>query len=474
MKSSKQSNIEGRIDRRRLLSWRLNVPLLAVGALLGGPGCWSHGLPTIEPEPSSGTGGTGGTGGSGGTAGHRGAGPQSNKLDLLLMIDDSASMAPLQAKLTQQLPGMLNSLKDPTTGKYPDLHVGVVSSSMGGGNWANVNGCQAALHPGDDQAKLQQGPGGAGSGACTMLHMGQKFLANGDGTTASPANFDGDIGAAVQCMAALGDTGCGFESPFRSIVYALNKSRDPLDPDNAGFMRDDARLAIIMLTNEDDCSVAANSLLLDPVVNSATDPTGLGALASYRCNEFGHLCGGAPPPHGYDFATSTFNLPTGTFRTASGPGTGGVILNDCVSEDGNGKTDPLVVDPVQGLPDPTMGHLFSSIPELVAGLRSYKSNPADVFVAAIAGPTKDASGGSLYRVFAQTNPAAGNELDPVVDHSCVQVDADGQIEYADPAVRIEQLVDGFSANGSFYPICASDYSAVTQDIATKLNALISR
>ena len=46
------------------------------------------------------------------------------------------------------------------------------------------------------------------------------------------------------------------------------------------------------------------SLLLDPGINSVDDPSGLGALQSYRCNEFGHLCddpaGGAakvPPPH---------------------------------------------------------------------------------------------------------------------------------------------------------------------------------
>jgi hypothetical protein len=213
------------------------------------------------------------------------------------MIDNSTSMAPLQAKLNQQVPAMLASLKDPATGQYPDLHVGVVSSSMGAGDWGNVNGCYAGDHPGDDEAKLLQGPGGAGSGACAMLHMGQKFLANGDGTAASPANFDGDIGAAVQCMASLGENGCGFESQFKSVLFALQKAEDPLDPDNAGFLRSDARLAIIMLTNEDDCPVDSSSLLLDPHVNSVTDPTGLGALQSYRCNEFGHLCGGAPPPH---------------------------------------------------------------------------------------------------------------------------------------------------------------------------------
>jgi len=455
--------------------WRwLLGPVLVTGL---GTGCWTRGLPTIEPG-GEGTGGSAvgghrGTGGSMGTGGSGQVMTVPNKLDLLFMIDNSASMAPLQAKLAQQVPNLLNRLRDATTGQYPDLHVGVVSSSMGGGAWANVNGCVSGSHPGDDEGKLLQGPGGPGSGACSMLHMGEKFLATGDGTGMSPPNFEGDIATAVQCMTSLGDNGCGFESQLKSVWYALNKAQDPVDPDNGGFLRLDARLAVILLTNEDDCSVAADSLLLDPGVNSATDPTGLGALQSYRCNEFGHLCGGAPPPHGYDFATNTFNVPTGTYRTAAGPGTGGIVLNDCVSADQNGKTDPLVSAP-NGEPDPSMGHLYPSISAFTDALRSLKANPADVFVSAIAGPTTAADGSSLYRVFAQPNPAAGNEPDPVVDHSCVQADANGQLEYADPAVRIHQFVDGFGANGTFYPICASDYSVATQSIASSLHTLIAR
>jgi len=475
--------------RARLLSataWRWVLGPVLVTTL--GTGCWTRGLPTIEPGDGSGgngahggsRGGSGGPVASGGRGGARGSGGNggqtmatANKLDLLLMIDDSSSMAPLQAKLAQQLPNLLNGMKDPATGLYPDLHVGVVSSSFGGGAWSNVNQCAAGFHPGDDGAKLLQGPGGAGSGTCAMLHMGQKFLANGDGTASAPPNFEGDIGAAVQCMASLGDNGCGFEMPLKSVMFALSKAMDPLDPDNGGFLRPDARLAVILLTNEDDCSVSDASLLLDPGVNSATDPTGLGALQSYRCNEFGHLCGGAPPPHGYDFSTNMFNLATGTYRTATGPGTGGVVLNDCVSAEENGKTDPLLADP-SGAPDPTMGHLFPTTAQFVGYLRGLKANPADVFVSAIAGPTTAADGSSLYRVFAQQNPAANGELDPVVDHSCVQAGANGNVEYADPAVRIHQVVDGFGANGTFYPICAADYSAATQSIASSIHSLIAR
>ena len=469
---------------------------LMVAIAATGLGCYARGLPTIEPGDGDGTGGKaspGGTGGgfvaTGGVIGSGGAGgarprdpvnvppfgnpptspPAANKLDLLFMIDDSASMAPLQAKLAQEIPSLLDGLRSRSNMQMPDLHVGVVSSSMGAGRWANVNQCMSAAYPGDDQGKLLQGPGGPGSGACAMLHMGQKFLSTGDGTSTAP-NFDGDLPTAIQCMTALGDSGCGFESPFKSVTYALHKGQDPLDPDNGGFLRPDASLAIILFTNEDDCSVPDDSLLIDPGVNSVTDPTGLGALSSYRCNEFGHLCGGAPPPHGYDFATNTFNLSAGTFRTAAGPGMGGMVLNGCVSADGEGKTDSSLQDPT-GQPDPSMGHLFGGIDSLVQAISSYKA-AGRVFVAAIAGPTVDADGSSLYRVFAQANPAA-NELDPVVDHSCVQAGTNGQAEYADPAVRIHQLVDGFGANGAFYPICASNYSTTVFDIADGIQTVIT-
>jgi len=419
----------------------LAVPMISAATALGG-GCSTKSIPVVD------------------TGGNRmdtlGLPTPTGKLDVLFMIDDSASMAPLQAKLMTQIPAFMNSLANPVTLEKPDLHVAVVSSSFGAGAWANVAQCGSGTHPGDDQGKFQQGPGGPGSGACPMLHAGETFLKSGDGTAADPPNFDGDVATALTCMAMLGDSGCGFEAPFASVMYALAKGRldrgptdSEHDPDNGGFLRLDAQLAVIMLTNEDDCSVRYDSLLLDPAVNSVTDPTGLGALSSYRCNEFGHLCAGSPPPHGY---------PTPIPAE-------GITLTSCVSAEEQGKTDPAVVDPF-GSPDPTNGHLWPTISDLSQFLRSLKANPADVFVAAIAGPTTDASGGSLYKVLPSSNTTNG-EVDPVIAHSCTQPTA-GEPEYADPAVRIKQWVDSFGPNGVFYPICAADFQGSMTGIATSM------
>jgi hypothetical protein len=163
-----------------------------------------------------------------------------HKLDLLFMIDDSSSMAPLQAKLRAQVPTFIDTLADPATGALPDLHVAVVSSSFGGGAWANVNQCHsAAANPstlGDDQGRFLQGAVGSNPSPCTMLHAGAKFLQTNNG---GAPNFDGDLRDAVGCITNLGDQGCGFESQFESIYYGLYKgSLSPTeDADNGGFLR---------------------------------------------------------------------------------------------------------------------------------------------------------------------------------------------------------------------------------------------
>jgi hypothetical protein len=407
------------------------------------------------------TGGAGGLG-EGGGGGHGASPANGSKLDLLFLIDDSASMGPVQAKLAKELPSVLSHFtQDPITGLPVDLHVGVVSSSMGAGAYGNVNQCHSRSYEpdtlGDYQGSLLQGPGGPHSGACPALNAGETFLATGDGVVTGP-NFTGDIGGVFACMALIGDKGCGFESPFGAVQAALERGSTPRDvtdggdPDNGGFLRLDARLAVVLLTNEDDCSVPATSLLLSPAVNSAADPTGLGALQSYRCNEFGHLCddpagGGGPkvpPPHTVSPTPST-----------------GVTLTGCESAEDQGRTDPLVLDTF-GNPDPTMGHLVT-VQSFVTFLKSLKPDPRDVFVAAIAAPP------TPYVVIPQMNSAAMGEIDPVVQHSCTVMTASGDPEYGDPAVRITQAVQSLGASRGFtQSVCDSSYASVLTMLAAAL------
>jgi hypothetical protein len=332
-----------------------------------------------------------------------------SKLDLLFMIDDSASMGPLQQKMRDQLPAFMNVLET-LPGGLPDLHVAVVSSSLGAGVFSNVPGCGSGTSGNLDGAF--QHPA-----ACTMLNGNQHFINSVPGTNGTRVtNFTGDITDAISCITNLGQTGCGFEHQFESVRFALEQAQSGVG-DNVGFLRPDAFLAIVMLTNEDDCSVPPNSMLFDPGQQSLADP--LGGLQSYRCNEFGHLCNGFPPPHLWSYTPQT--------------------LTNCTSaEDG-------VLVTVEGVS---------------AYLKSLKSDPSQIFVAALAGsPAHYTVAGKSFQL-----QNGVTEIQPTIQHSCSSATGD----YADPAVRVAQLIRSFGPNGVFENICADDLAPVMTTIAKSM------
>jgi hypothetical protein len=89
---------------------------------------------------------------------------------------------------------------------------------------------------------------------------------------------------AVACIVGqLGTSGCSFGQPLEAARRAL----DPRHGAGAGLVRDEALLAVLVLTNLDDCS-AANPALFDPRDSHLTDP--MGPLSLFRCFEFGIAC----------------------------------------------------------------------------------------------------------------------------------------------------------------------------------------
>ena len=98
----------------------------------------------------------------------------------------------------------------------------------------------------------------------------------------APATVQG-LTAAIKCIGSVGINGCGFEAQLESARRAL----DPQLNVNPGFLRADAALLVLFITDEDDCS-AQNTTLYDPQQQTLTDP--LGPLTSFRCFEFGVQC----------------------------------------------------------------------------------------------------------------------------------------------------------------------------------------
>jgi len=222
--------------------------------------------------------------------------PQSieKDVDMLFIVDNSNSMEQEQANLAKQFPSLIEALRSPKLGvadpkgspctsadrrncRIPNVHIGVVSSDLGAGNYS-LPSCEVA---GGDGGKLRNAPMVAG---CTPPK--DPYISYVDGlTNVSTTGKDGveQVKDAFGCIALLGTGGCGFEHQIESARRAL----DPTLNVNPGFIRKDAFLAVVWITDEDDCS-AKKPQLFDPAQQGLTDP--LGPLQSFRCTEFGISC----------------------------------------------------------------------------------------------------------------------------------------------------------------------------------------
>ena len=225
--------------------------------------------------------------------------PQNMAVDLLFVIDNSNSMDEEQRRLAVRFGQLLDALRSHRFGPdksgkpcssvdssgcdIPDLRVGVITTDLGAGNY-NLPSCEQA---GGDRGRLQSKATLAG---CTPPK--DRWISYKKGVSNVPGTGTDEIEKVKQafsCIARVGTGGCGFEQ----TIDASRRALDPLLNINPGFLRndpqknDDAMLAVVYITDEDDCS-AANVQLYDPSQQGLSDP--LGPLSSYRCFEFGVTC----------------------------------------------------------------------------------------------------------------------------------------------------------------------------------------
>ena len=330
-------------------------------------------------------------------------------IDILFMVDNSSSMAALQGQLLAGFDTFMYVL-DNIPGGTPDMHIGVISSDLGAGD-GSIENCDAA---GGDRGRLQR----VQSADCGNGDMAPRFLTISEATGIRVTNFSRPLPQEFACLARLGEAGCGFEQPFAAVKHALDPALAPAE--NLGFLRREASLAVIMISNEDDCSAAPGVPLYETSVNRSITSQ-LGPPTNFRCNEFGHLCRGFRPP-----------------RTATG------LLRDCQSNE-------------------TGGYL-ESITSFVDFLRGLKSDPAKVFVATVAGPP------TPYQVRVKPATTADTADWPEIGHSCTTADGAS----ADPAVRLNQLTDTLGPYGHFESICGDSMYTPLRRIASLLAKPLAR
>ena len=191
-------------------------------------------------------------------------------IDLVFVIDNSGSMNEEQLSLAANFNRFINVLEN-IEGGLPNVRIGVVSTDTGAGPNNGGTGCSAN----GDNGGLRTNP------ACGVSNAFIEDIEGANGTRMT--NYTGNLSDTFSCLATLGINGCGFEQPLESIKRALDGS----NPANNNFLRENAFLAIIIVSDEDDCSVY-NSTMFDTTQNDPNAP--LGALSSFRCFEFGVQC----------------------------------------------------------------------------------------------------------------------------------------------------------------------------------------
>jgi len=261
--------------------------LLLTAVALFGYGCFERQLRPVNPCTTS-------------NVGRRISIENVDTVDMLIMVDNSNSMSQEQALLRAEIPRIINVLTsgdrdaDGTRDFTPvrSMHVGIITSDLGAGNVPAgevVPSCDPGL--GDDGIMRNVS---TSSGAGCMANYPRRVF-EFVSMTDDPASFATDIG----CVADLGTGGCGFEQQLEVTLKALSPAAPnanvasfyspPVffggtfghgDGMNDGFLRPDSALAIILLTDEEDCSVPDYSIFYP------MDPFYLGNPLNLRCSRF--------------------------------------------------------------------------------------------------------------------------------------------------------------------------------------------
>ncbi len=158
--------------------------------------------------------------------------PACQAVDLLFVIDNSGSMGDEQLNLVASFPGFIEGIRD-QLGPAASYHVGVATTDAY--EW-NVPMCQSlgglTVRTGGDLSSAE---------SCGPFASGQSFMTVAD-----------DLDDAFSCAAQVGIDGAGIERPMDALAGALT---DPVGVNaacNDGFLRDDALLVVVLITDEED------------------------------------------------------------------------------------------------------------------------------------------------------------------------------------------------------------------------------
>lgn len=185
-----------------------------------------------------------GSGSGSGDGSGSGQAKQCNRMDIVFVVDDSGSMDAEQANLAANFPMFADVLANYVNadGEHIDFRVAVTTTGRDIDYVIDAGG-------GFTLPEHESGDNGAFRDGCGTT---KRFL--------EPA--DPDMANTLSCRANVGTSGPSYEMPLLMSKWALSERVD--DGTNAGFLRDDALLALVYLTDEDDDSTTANNWTITP------------------------------------------------------------------------------------------------------------------------------------------------------------------------------------------------------------------
>ncbi|WP_437674687.1 hypothetical protein [Sorangium sp. So ce131] len=304
-----------RIERERRRPWWGAARLATASLLIGGTGsvfgCLDRPIAPNEPRTTA-------------TIVERLTQSSVDKIDLVLAIDNSGSMADKQDILALAIPDLVSGLVNPVCvhaedpsqpvqevdspnddcpANYKrefepikDIHIGIISSSLGG---HGASSCPVSANiSNNDFGRLLARETETSAVNDLPTYLGLGFLAwdpdqklagmpevpdANDGEadierdSANDLNDTSLVGQLTAMVKGTGQSGCGFEAqlesvyrflvdpePYQEIVVennlAVRKGRDEtVLQQRKDFLRPSSLLAIIMLTDENDCSIREES-----------------------------------------------------------------------------------------------------------------------------------------------------------------------------------------------------------------------
>ncbi len=167
------------------------------------------------------------------------------KVDLLFVIDNSQSMENEQAALVVSFPGFVAGMRAELQ-EVDSYHVGVTTTDVYGPFGPTDcpdMGPEICQRRGTLVTETVDGGQYASNQVCTPYVEGGRYMTDQD-----------DLDTKFACAATVGTVGCILERPIASMLGAVSADFNGPGGCNEGFLRPDALLVVVIITDENDQS----------------------------------------------------------------------------------------------------------------------------------------------------------------------------------------------------------------------------